>query len=202
MNVQLLRAADRTPQPWRNGGGVTTEMACEPAGADFESFGWRVSTAEVAAAGPFSRFASVDRRLSVLDGRLSLSFDDAAAVMLTPHDDAFAFAGDVSCHGTPLDGPVRDLNVMVRRGQWRARVARVASSGAFDVDETATTVLMVSTHPSATITVGSARHVLGPLDALRLDGTDCRAPLTVSATAQHAAAGALHVITLMRVAQR
>ena len=48
MTHTLLAAKDRIAQPWKNGGGVTREIAVEPPGAGFDSFGWRVSTAVVA----------------------------------------------------------------------------------------------------------------------------------------------------------
>ena len=54
--TELLSAARRAAVPWKNGGGVTREVAAHPAGASLEDFDWRVSTAEVRAAGPFSGF--------------------------------------------------------------------------------------------------------------------------------------------------
>lgn len=120
--MRLLRAADRPAMQWKNGGGATREVAAYPPGADMNDFGWRISIADVAVAGPFSPFAGVDRILTVLEGRLSLAFDDRT-VELAP-DEPFAFPGDVPVYGTPMDGPVRDLNVMVRRGAWRASVTR------------------------------------------------------------------------------
>ncbi|CAM5655899.1 hypothetical protein SSPIM334S_00286 [Streptomyces spiroverticillatus] len=45
--MKLLRAADRTAVPWKNGGGITREIAAWPQGA--ADFDWRVSTRRVAA---------------------------------------------------------------------------------------------------------------------------------------------------------
>ena len=52
--------------PWKNGGGETLELAIAPAGAGLEDFAWRISSARVGAAGPFSACAGVDRSLALL----------------------------------------------------------------------------------------------------------------------------------------
>lgn len=52
----IYRTADRVFRPWKNGGGETAEILAFPAGAGFDDFSWRISTAIVAASGPFSAF--------------------------------------------------------------------------------------------------------------------------------------------------
>ncbi|MFN9927385.1 MAG: HutD family protein, partial [Phenylobacterium sp.] len=64
MTFTLLRAADRLAVPWKNGGGITRELAVWPPGASFDDFVWRVSMAEVHQDGPFSSFPGVDRILT------------------------------------------------------------------------------------------------------------------------------------------
>ena len=125
MAIRLLPASERRAMPWKNGGGVTREISASPEGASLDAFDWRVSMAEVAAAGPFSRFAGIDRILTVLEGELELSFPGAEAVVLTPGSAPFAFSGDRDCAGAPRGGAVVDFNVMVRRGAVRAEVRRV-----------------------------------------------------------------------------
>lgn len=119
---RLLAAAQRRGQPWKNGGGVTFEIAAHPEGAGLESFDWRVSSAQVASAGPFSRFPGVDRILCVLEGELSLSIAGAAALALDASSEPLRFPGDVPAHGVPRGAAVLDLNVMTRRDRCRARV--------------------------------------------------------------------------------
>ncbi|MEW2417239.1 HutD family protein [Streptomyces sp. NPDC046866] len=114
--VTLLRAADRQAVPWKNGGGVTREIAAWPEGAGMDGFAWRVSLAEVAADGPFSSFPGVDRILTLAEGA-GMSLTTAGAVR--PVAERYApehFAGDVPTHGRLLDGPVVNFNVMHRRG--------------------------------------------------------------------------------------
>jgi hypothetical protein len=122
--VQVLRAADRTPMPWKNGGGVTYEVAVEPPGAGFADFGWRVSTAVVASDGPFSRFEGIDRTLVLLEGD-GLTLDVAGKAMaLTAGSEPLEFDGGTPASAALAAGPILDLNFMVRRGAWTSRVAR------------------------------------------------------------------------------
>ena len=116
-------AVDALPaSPWKNGGGSTREIACWPPGADFDGFDWRVSIATIAASGPFSRFAGVDRVITLLGGdgvRLhGEGIDHLLDVPLAP----FAFSGDAAVAGTLLGGDSSDFNVMTRRGRLRAEV--------------------------------------------------------------------------------
>jgi environmental stress-induced protein Ves len=119
--VRILRAADRIAMPWKNGGGVTREVAAWPPGASLDGFDWRVSLADVAADGPFSAFPGVDRVLTVIDGDgLALEIE-GRTVRLEPGA-PFAFPGEAAVVARLTAGPIRDLNVMVRRGAWTARV--------------------------------------------------------------------------------
>ncbi|MDA7419063.1 HutD family protein [Xenophilus arseniciresistens] len=117
-------AVDALPAtPWKNGGGSTREIACWPQGAGFEGFDWRVSIATIAASGPFSRFAGVDRIITLLDGpgvhMQGEGVDHRLDTPLAP----FAFSGDVAIEGTLLGGVgCSDFNVMTRRGRLRAQV--------------------------------------------------------------------------------
>ena len=122
MALQVLRAQDRTPAPWKNGGGVTSEVAARPEGARTDDFVWRVSIADVAQSGPFSVFDGVDRIITVVDGPgMALTVDGARHVVAVPYE-PFAFAGDSDTRCELLGGPIVDFNVMVRRAGASARV--------------------------------------------------------------------------------
>jgi environmental stress-induced protein Ves len=124
--MRILRAADRTAVPWKNGGGITREVAVSPDGARLDAFDWRVSIADVRAPGPFSLFPGIDRVLTILEGRMALAFADREVILEA--GEPFAFAGDVACFGRPIDGPVTDLNIMTRRGRCSTRVECAADT--------------------------------------------------------------------------
>ena len=122
--LRLLRAAEQAAVAWKNGGGTTRELAVHPPGSDLERFLWRVSIATVAAAGPFSHFAGIDRRMAILAGRLLLSIEGGVPRALTPADPPLEFPGEAAVHAEPQGGAVTDLNVMTRRGQCAAQLQR------------------------------------------------------------------------------
>ncbi|BDT69411.1 protein Ves [Comamonadaceae bacterium OS-1] len=113
--------------PWKNGGGTTREIVCQPIGAGMDSFDWRVSIATIAAAGPFSAFPGVDRVITLLDGAGVRLFGGGIDHRLDTPCVPFAFSGDVVLGCELLGGASTDFNVMVRRGRVRAEV-RVLSA--------------------------------------------------------------------------
>ncbi|MGD7358160.1 HutD/Ves family protein [Ralstonia pseudosolanacearum] len=124
--MKLLLPETMRRMPWKNGGGITTEIAIAPPGATLDAFDWRISTARVEAAGPFSRFAGIDRSLSVIAGGcLTLHRADGETVTLAPGGAPVRFAGETAIHVT-LDAPLSDFNVMTRRGAWAHRAETLA----------------------------------------------------------------------------
>ncbi|WP_100812493.1 HutD/Ves family protein [Microbacterium sp. BR1] len=82
--MRILRADERTTQPWANGRGVTSEVATHMSTAP-SGWDWRVSIATVADGGPFSAFPGHRRLLTPLDGSLSLRVDGRVRE-LRPHE--------------------------------------------------------------------------------------------------------------------
>ncbi len=175
----VLRAADRLDQPWKNGGGRTREIIAAPASTAAGDFDWRVSMADVGVAGAFSSFPGIDRTLMVLDGRLELSFADPASVhVLTPGAAALDFPGEAAVIGQPLDGPVIDLNLMVRRVSFRGSIRHHAPGRVLEGDEAPAALLVVALQTTS-IEIGGARNTLERFDAVHLDAPS-QADVTVS----------------------
>ena len=126
--MRILKASDRKAVPWKNGGGVTTEIAVYPDGAGFDDFGWRISAAQVAQGGPFSTFAGIDRKLAILEGRMRLTIAGIGEIELSRDTAPAEFPGDAATEAAVLEGPVLDLNVMTRRGRFVSRLSRQKSS--------------------------------------------------------------------------
>ena len=116
---RLIPYAQLRPTPWKNGGGITRQIAIWPPEASLEDFQWRISTAEVRSEGPFSSYPCVDRILIVATpGRQTvLSSPDWAAPRPLHYGIPLYFHGETPITATLPDGPLRDFNVMCRRGQ-------------------------------------------------------------------------------------
>lgn len=164
-SLTVLRAARRTAVPWKNGGGITREVAVSPEGSAMGDFDWRVSIAEIGVAGAFSLFAGVDRCMAVLQGRLALFIDGQPALTLSRESSAVSFPGDVPVFAEPLDAPVTDLNVMTRRGRCSATLARGTELESSVLEPRLGTRLLIA---RSDLTVGSdeLEVELAPLDAL------------------------------------
>jgi environmental stress-induced protein Ves len=163
--LSFLPASARTPAPWKNGLGVTTEIACQPPGSDLESFHWRISIATIHADGAFSHFAGVDRHLSLLDGKVELTVDQASAVILKPDSAPISFPGDVPVCAALRSAQATDLNVMVRRSHVRARLRRLTVTGPMTLTAAETT-MVVSRGPTVSVRCGEAFHRLSVDDAV------------------------------------
>ena len=168
MRMTLHPAEGRLAAPWKNGKGVTREIAAFPLGATIDAFEWRVSIADVSEGGAFSNFPNIDRLLAVLDGTIRLHIGNEAPVTLIPGNNPVAFAGDISCRADIPDGAARDLNVMTRRGCFMSRMKLVEADGVFRFPENASTVILVALF-DLSIRVAETVITLKPLDAARFD---------------------------------
>ncbi|MEU2455255.1 HutD family protein [Streptomyces sp. NPDC012765] len=177
--IRILRAADRTATVWKNGGGVTREIAAWPEGAGMDDFGWRVSLAEVAADGPFSAFPGIARTLTLAEGAgMDLTVGGVRRLV----DERYApqdFPGDEPTDCRLLAGPVVNFNVMYRRGAVDARTAVVRGRPVLAVPPGGTLLVVALDGPAvldrpdgpAELLPYDAALVTGPLDCpVRTDG--------------------------------
>lgn len=126
--LTVLRAADRSPAPWRNGGGSTSEILLRRHPAEAGEFDWRLSIARVAADGPFSSFPGVDRALMALDpGGLHLA-DEGDPVALAQYG-VHCFPGENAVASTGVTAETLDLNLMWRRDRRRGTLTEHQVSG-------------------------------------------------------------------------
>jgi uncharacterized protein len=127
--MEIIRFAMLKPRPWRNGGGVTREVAglrlpasesgTVPAARSQDAeWQWRVSIAEVSKAGPFSPFPGMERVLTVIDGELLLLSVDGVEHPLEKYR-PFRFPGDADSAGALPTGHIRNLNVITRNGAFK-----------------------------------------------------------------------------------
>ncbi|MGW3117692.1 HutD/Ves family protein [Streptomyces sp. NPDC001107] len=148
MTVRVLRADERPAVPWKNGGGLTREVASFPSLAGMSDFVWRVSLADVAEPGPFSRFEGVDRIITLVDGPGMVLTVDGTSHTVAEQYVPFPFPGDAATDCRLLGGPLVDFNVMVRRGRAVAQVEIVRGRVALSA-RAETTLLVVVLDGSA-----------------------------------------------------
>jgi environmental stress-induced protein Ves len=126
-NRSIIRSDDLVPRPWKNGQGVTWEIAIDPPGAGLDDFRWRVSRARIEAEGPFSSFPGCERWITCVEGAgFALHFEDGVKLAVPPFVPV-RFAGDRPVLCRLAGGPCTDINVMARRDLVRVAVAVVAA---------------------------------------------------------------------------
>ena len=120
MTPRLVRSLDVPAQRWRNGGGMTRELLAWPAGDEWQV---RVSVADIQADGPFSAFPGVDRWFTVLQGSGVELTVAGTKRRLARGDAPLRFSGESPADCQLLDGPTRDLNLMLRQTAGAMQIA-------------------------------------------------------------------------------
>lgn len=194
---KIVRYANFTTTPWKNGGGITREaMRKAPSGAapGSSDFLWRVSVAQVDASGPFSDFSGYRRSMVLLQGDgVRLSFSDRSVTELREIGNLVTFDGALSADCQLLDGPCVDLNLMVAAAVTvvDASVERIVAPLSIELGE-ATTLLIFGIEGALAIEQpGAPSAVLERWDvaALTLAAGEAAVPALLL-TPQDAATGA------------
>lgn len=158
--MPINRAADRIPQPWKNGLGVQYEIACD--GLLPDDWAWRLSTADITQDVPFSVFPGVHREFCVADGNGVVLNINGVNHRCEPGS-ITRFRGDDKVHATLIDGSVRALNLMLRDGTALKQL-RIVNAGE---DIGANIVLAgVAILGSAQVVAGSQTFSMALLDAI------------------------------------
>jgi environmental stress-induced protein Ves len=170
----VLPASGYRAMPWRNGRGMTTEIALS-SGTDGR-FLWRISIADVPESGPFSLFAGYDRLIAVVSGAgMRLTVGGRRTVWLDQDSPPYGFPGDVATDCTLVGGPIRDFNLMVDRASTAGALTRLGLSTQpveVPLDGGAVTLLHALRGP-VTVDAGSAGlWTVSEGDSLKLVGTD------------------------------
>jgi environmental stress-induced protein Ves len=98
--------------PWANGRGTSYEIASDR--NEEGEWTWRLAMAPVNEDGPFSRIECVNRSLAVVDGAGMMLSVDRKKLQCLPMQ-VVRFRGDAITEATLTDGPIMDINLMVRR---------------------------------------------------------------------------------------
>ncbi|WP_330287264.1 HutD/Ves family protein [Streptomyces sp. NBC_00576] len=179
MGRDALRWSDYRSVPWKNGGGITREVASGAvrtpvASAEIaDGFDWRVSVADVDAGGSFSVFPGIDRVITLVEGEGMVLTVDGIRHPVGPLS-PFAFSGDAATDCRLKVGAVRNMNVMTRRSRAAAqvRIITVATARGTELGCAAGETLLVMAVTDG-IEVGGPdgrETTLGRLDCVRHEG--------------------------------
>jgi environmental stress-induced protein Ves len=194
--VRVVTRAQWVRSPWKNGKGVTYEIGRGWLGHSADPDGvyhWRLSVAEITEAADFSAFDGYERFLGVIEGAgIMMSLPGEAAPRSIPCFGSVVFNGALAVRARPMNGPTRDINLMVLRAQAR-----------FEAEITERPTKMLKPDPAAAVNLfvclrGSARihtpehpdQTLRQHDSLLLAGPDSESKLTLMAAGESVIFGA------------
>lgn len=133
MKTTLLTSEHYTRSPWKNGGGVLTDIAAarRPGAAvnDWDSLLWRFASTPIVAPGPFSHMPGIDRLQMVVGGR--------GLVLKSPTQEfderepftTVRFTGEMEIVTALEAGPVEVVNLMARRGAAEIELGAIREPG-------------------------------------------------------------------------
>lgn len=113
--------------PWANGRGTSYEIASDR-GSD-DQWSWRLAMAPVNEDGPFSRIDCVNRSLVVVEGAGMVLSVDRKKLQCAPLQ-VVQFRGEAVTDAILLDGPITDINLMIRRNDADGELRIVHQPGA------------------------------------------------------------------------
>ena len=117
--MQRFRIGELPRERWRNGAGWTRTVCAREVDGQLW---WRVSVADITAAGPFSAFAGMDRTAVMLCGARLCLYDAEHRLAFEGPGSMLQFPGEWLLQCEAPRAPSRLLNIMVRRGCAEARV--------------------------------------------------------------------------------
>jgi len=164
MRAIPISPAEYVSFPWKNGGGVTTDIAAAygpgAVAGDWASMLWRLGFTSIDVPGPFSEMAGFERWQVVVGGHgLVLKLADGGEIDERAAFRPVRFAGDAPIRSFLEAGPVRVVNLIVRRSHGEGRLAVVS--------------------PDAPLSAGAGLHFVHAADGdceLSLDTMPVRVP--------------------------
>ena len=133
IELHVVDPASYRRTPWKNGGGVTVDIADEyVAGAEpggWTGMVWRLGRTRIETPAPFSDLSGNDRILSVIGGRgLVLRPEGQAPLDAREPFRPVRFPGEWAITSELENGPVEVLNLMADRSRVEIGVAFLAAS--------------------------------------------------------------------------
>ncbi|AMA56196.1 HutD/Ves family protein [Bradyrhizobium sp. CCGE-LA001] len=120
MKTTLLHPENYTRSPWKNGGGIFTDIAdAHRAGSpvkDWDSLLWRFASTPIVSPGPFSYMPGIDRLQMVVGGRGLVLKSPAQEFDEREPFTTVRFTGEMEIVTALEAGPVEVVNLMARRG--------------------------------------------------------------------------------------
>ncbi len=182
MTVTRLDPTQYITTPWRNGGGVTVDIA-------EEGDAWRFGRTPIVAPGPFSDYRGFDRVQVLVAGSGLVLQTPGGEIDVRQPFRPVRFAGETPIVSRLEAGPVEVVNLIGDRARVRIDMKILDAGRTLRLGPG--THVVYNPHGNSSLEVGGARHVLTDDHALRLEAAD--------ATVLAGKSGCLLVATINRI---
>ena len=194
IRVMALDPADYRRSPWKNGGGVTTDIADEyrpgaPPG-DWDGMIWRLGRTAIVSPAPFSDLAGFDRIQAVVAGRGLVLETPGGTIDVREPFRPVRFGGETPIASRLEAGPVEVVNLIGDRAAVRLDMVFLIEDESRTLGP-GTHIVYAPTGP-AVLTDAQHRHALAAEHAVRIETTE--------AAALHCDAGLALIASIARLA--
>lgn len=157
--------------PWKNGGGVTVDIAdayaVGAAPGSWSGMLWRFGRTEIVAPGPFSDLSGMDRVLTVIGGRgLWLDIEGGTSLDVREPFTPVRFRGEDRIVSRLEAGPVAVLNLLADRAKYAIDVAILAGGDALPLTSEINLVYALA---DSAVSLGEGFSLRAD-EAVRIDG--------------------------------
>ena len=174
MKTTLLQPENYTRSPWKNGGGVFTDIAdahrADSSVKDWDSLLWRFASTPIVTPGPFSYMPGIDRLQMVVGGRGLVLKSPAQEFDEREPFTTVRFTGEMEIVTALEAGPVEVVNLMARRGA--AEIALEALREPGERPLAAGTHLVYAAHGDCQIRLGSEDFAIPREGTLKAELTE------------------------------
>ncbi len=193
MKTTLLNPENYARSPWKNGGGVFTDIAdahrADAVEKNWDSMIWRFAATPIVTPGPFSHMPGIDRLQMVVGGRgLVLKAPGEMFDEREPFN-TVRFTGEHAVVTELEAGPVEVVNLMARRGAAEIEMEAINSPGERQL--AAGTHLVYAACGGCSVRIGDEELALVDLATLKIELRDAAKLTLVSGMA---VLGSIHVI--------
>jgi uncharacterized protein len=174
MKTTLLKPENYARSPWKNGGGIFTDIAdayrADAPRKDWDSLLWRFASTPIVTPGPFSHMPGIDRLQMVVSGRglvlkaLGQEFDERDPFRTV------RFTGELEIVTELEAGPVEVVNLMARRGAAEIELEALKEPG--DLRSVAGTHLLYAACGDCSIHLDAADFAISDGSTLRVELTE------------------------------
>ena len=171
IQITPLDPASYRHMPWKNGGGVTIDIAVTMlpglAPGSWEGIIWRFSRTAIVTPAPFSDLSGYDRELVLVSGEGLVLGTPVGEIDVRQAFRPVRFAGETSVVSRLEAGPVEVVNLIGARAKVRIALEVLKADGALSVEPG--THLAYAAHGAAALDVDGTPHRLAADHALRIE---------------------------------